>query len=126
GVAKGAVLTHGNITWNSINVLVDADLASDEVTLVTAPLFHTASLTMTCLPTLLKGGTVVLEPAFDPVRVLELIETQRITFMFAVPTMADILARTPGAATADLSSLRTLFCGGAPVPDSTIRTYLDR
>jgi fatty-acyl-CoA synthase len=126
GVAKGAVLTHGNITWNSINVLVDADLASDEVTLVTAPLFHTASLNMTCLPTLLKGGTVVLEPAFDPVRVLELIESQRITLMFAVPTMYDILARTPGFATADLSSLRTLFCGGAPVPDSTIRTYLDR
>jgi len=36
GPAKGAVLTHGNITWNSINVLVDTDLAHDEVTLVSA------------------------------------------------------------------------------------------
>src|SRR6185312_356936 len=65
GRPKGAVLTHGNLTWNAVNVVVDTDLAHDEVTLVSAPMFHTASLGMTCLPTLLKGGTVVLEESFD-------------------------------------------------------------
>src|SRR5690606_17914520 len=49
GRAKGALLTHGNLTWNAVNVLVDTDLASDDVTLCVAPLFHTAALNMTCL-----------------------------------------------------------------------------
>ncbi len=126
GHAKGAQLTHGNVTWNSINVLVDTDFAHDEVTLVTAPLFHTAALNMTCLPTLLKGGTVVLEAAFDPLRTLELVERHRITVMFGVPAMYQSLAAAPGFATADLSSIRMLLCGGAPVPEPLIRVYLER
>ncbi|WP_084965201.1 acyl-CoA synthetase [Thermoactinospora rubra] len=126
GKPKGAVLTHGNITWNSVNVLVDVDLAADEVTLVVAPLFHTAGLNMTCLPTVLKGGTVVLMPAFDPVRVLEAIQTHRVTYMFGVPVMYDAMAACPAWPTADLSSLRHLNCGGSPVPPATIRAYLER
>ncbi|WP_435972126.1 acyl-CoA synthetase [Streptomyces sp. Qhu_M48] len=126
GRPKGAVLSHANITWNSVNVLVDTDLAGDEVTLVVAPLFHTAGLNMTCLPTLLKGGRVVLLGAFDADRVLELIEDLRVTYMFGVPTMYDAMAARPGWETADLSSLRTLNCGGAPVPARTIAAYLDR
>jgi fatty-acyl-CoA synthase len=126
GQAKGAVLSHGNITWNSLNVLVDADLASDEVTLVVAPLFHTAGLNMNCLPTLLKGGRVILEPAFDPERVLRLVPSRGVTLMFAVPAMYNTLAAHPLWAGTDLSSVRTLMCGGAPVPEATIRTYLAR
>ncbi|MER7951599.1 long-chain fatty acid--CoA ligase [Streptomyces sp. NPDC096079] len=126
GRPKGAVLSHANITWNSVNVLVDTDLSGDEVTLVVAPLFHTGSLNMTCLPTLLKGGRVVLLGAFDPARVLRLVEDLGVTYMFGVPTMYDAIAARPGWATADLSSLRTLNCGGAPVPARTIATYLDR
>jgi fatty-acyl-CoA synthase len=120
------VLSHGNITWNSVNVLVDVDLAADEVTLVVAPLFHTAGLNMTCLPTLLKGGTVVLVPAFDPERVLADIERHRVTYLFGVPTMYDAMARCPNWASADLSSLRQVNCGGSPVPPATIRSYLAR
>ncbi|MQY09450.1 acyl-CoA synthetase [Actinomadura macrotermitis] len=126
GRPKGAVLTHGNITWNSVNVLVDIDLAADEVTLVVAPLFHTAGLNMTCLPTLLKGGTVVLMPAFDPAAALAAIEAHRVTYMFGVPVMFDAMAACPAWPSADLSSLRQLNCGGSPVPPSTIRTYQDR
>jgi acyl-CoA synthetase (AMP-forming)/AMP-acid ligase II len=126
GQAKGAVLSHGNITWNSLNVLVDADLAGDEVTLVVAPLFHTAGLNMNCLPTLLKGGRVLLEPAFDPERVLRLIQERGVTMMFAVPAMYNTMSASPSWATTDLSSLRTMMCGGAPVPEATIRTYLTR
>ncbi|GIH97016.1 long-chain fatty acid--CoA ligase [Planobispora siamensis] len=126
GRPKGAVLSHANITWNSVNVLIDTDLTAGEVTLVVAPLFHTAGLNMTCLPTLLKGGQVVLLGAFDPGRVLELIETGRITQMFGVPTMFDAMAAHPRWAGTDLSSLRTLNCGGAPVPMRTIETYLER
>ncbi|MBB5801898.1 fatty-acyl-CoA synthase [Saccharothrix ecbatanensis] len=126
GRPKGAMLTHGNITWNTVNVLVDVDLASDEVTLVVAPLFHTAGLNMTCLPTLIKGGTVVLMSAFDAAEVLEQIETHRVTYMFGVPTMYNAIAACPRWEEADLSSLRQVNCGGAPVPESTIRTYQRR
>ena len=126
GRAKGATLTHGNITWNAVNVLVDTDLRSDEVAFVVAPLFHTAALNMLCLPVLLKGGTAVIEAAFDPRRALEAIARHRVTVMFGVPAIYDAMAAQPGWPDADLSSLRTLLCGGAPVPHATIRTYLDR
>ncbi|MEV4429928.1 long-chain fatty acid--CoA ligase [Streptomyces sp. NPDC049602] len=126
GRSKGAVLTHGNVVWNSLNVLVDTDLAGDEVALVSAPLFHTAALNMSCLPTLLKGGTVLLESSFDPDRTLRLIERHRVTCMFGVPAMYDAMAAAPGWTDADLTSLRNLLCGGAPVPSRTARAYLDR
>ncbi|MFC8718516.1 long-chain fatty acid--CoA ligase [Kitasatospora sp. NPDC057198] len=126
GRPKGTLLTHGNIVWNSLNVVVDTDLASDEVTLVSAPLFHTAALNMTCLPTLLKGGTAVLESGFDAGRTLELVERLGVTCLFGVPAMYDAIAQEPGWAAADLSGLRNLMCGGAPVPARTLRAYLDR
>jgi fatty-acyl-CoA synthase len=126
GWAKGATLTHGNITWNALNVVVDADFRQDEVALVVAPLFHTAALNMLTLPTLLKGGAVVIEPGFEPGRALEVIAERRVTSLFGVPAIYDAMAAHPGWAAADLSSLRMLLCGGAPVPDATIRTYTGR
>ncbi len=126
GLAKGATLTHGNITWNAVNVLVDTDLRSDEVALVVAPLFHTAALNMLSLPVLLKGGTLVIEAAFDPGRALSLIARHRVSVMFGVPAIYDAIAARPEWESADLSSLRTLLCGGAPVPLATIECYLGR
>ncbi|MET7608347.1 long-chain fatty acid--CoA ligase [Streptomyces avermitilis] len=126
GRPKGAMLTHGNITWNAINVLVDTDLMADERALVSAPLFHTAGLNMLALPVLLKGGACVLVEAFTPGSTFDLIEQHRITFMFGVPTMFDQVARHPRWPTADLSSLRILNCGGSPVPASLIAAYLER
>ncbi|HEY6469663.1 MAG TPA: long-chain fatty acid--CoA ligase [Candidatus Dormibacteraeota bacterium] len=126
GRPKGAVLTHNNIIWNCLNVLVDVDLHSDEVTLVTAPMFHTAALNMTCLPTLLKGGRLVIESKFDAEAVIDAIEQRRVTLLFGVPTMFAALTQLPRWASADLSSLRLLLCGGAPVPTSLITTYQHR
>lgn len=126
GKPKGAVLSHGNITWNAVNVLVDIDLAADEVTLVVAPLFHTAGLNMTCLPTILKGGTVVLMEKFEPAAVLSMIGQHRVTYMFGVPAMYDAMAACAQWPNADLSSLRQVNCGGAPVPPTTIHEYQRR
>ncbi|MEU6117558.1 o-succinylbenzoate--CoA ligase [Streptomyces sp. NPDC047117] len=126
GRPKGAMLTHGNLTWNAINVLVDTDLIADERALVSAPLFHTAGLNMLALPVLLKGGTCVLVEAFDPEATFDLIEQHRITFMFGVPTMFEQVARHPRWADADLSSLRILTCGGSPVSTPLIATYQER
>ncbi|MEU9326901.1 long-chain fatty acid--CoA ligase [Streptomyces canus] len=126
GRPKGAMLTHGNLTWNAINVLVDTDLISDERALVSAPLFHTAGLNMLTLPVLLKGGTCVLVKAFEPNATFDLIEQHRITFMFGVPTMFEQVARHPRWADADLSSLRILTCGGSPVSTPLIAAYQER
>jgi fatty-acyl-CoA synthase len=126
GRPKGAMLTHANITWNAINVLIDQDVAADEVALVCAPLFHTAGLNMLALPVLLKGGCCVLAESFDPGGALELIERHRVTFMFGVPAMFDRMARHPRWEGAGLSSLRMLSCGGAPVPTSLIAAYQER
>lgn len=126
GRPKGAMLTHANLTWNAVNVLVDQDLTADERALVSAPLFHTAGLNMLTLPVLLKGGTCVLVEAFDPSATFDLIEEHRITFMFGVPTMYERMARHPRWAGADLSSMHHLNCGGAPVPTHLIETYQQR
>jgi len=126
GRPKGAMLTHGNLTWNAINVLVDTDLIADERALVSAPLFHTAGLNMLTLPVLLKGGTCVLVEAFDPDATFDLIEQHRITFMFGVPTMFEQVARHPRWKEADLSSLRILTCGGSPVSTPLIAAYQER
>ncbi|HET9141973.1 long-chain fatty acid--CoA ligase [Actinophytocola sp.] len=126
GEPKGVALSHANIVWNSLNLLIDVDLAGDEVTLVNAPMFHVAALNQTVLPTFLKGGTLVLDSAFDPGRTLELIERHRVTYLFGVPVMFQTIAAAPGWAGADLSSVRSLICGGAPVPAALIDTYTAR
>ncbi|WP_030254984.1 o-succinylbenzoate--CoA ligase [Streptomyces violens] len=126
GRPKGAMLTHANLTWNALNVLVDTDLTADEVALVSAPLFHTAGLNMLTLPVLLKGGTCVLVESFDAEATFDLITEHGITFMFGVPTMYERIARSPSWPAADLSSLRILTCGGSPVSGPLIAAYQER
>jgi len=126
GRPKGAVLTHGNITWACMNQILAFDFVADERTLALAPLFHIGGLNGTVNPTLLRGGRVVIIRSFEPAATLETIERQRITSFFAVPTVLDALARQPDFATRDLSALRTVAAAGAPIPLPTLRTWLDR
>ncbi|NEE02944.1 acyl-CoA synthetase [Phytoactinopolyspora halotolerans] len=126
GRPKGVMLTHANITWNCYNILLDVDVAQDEVSLVSAPMFHTAALNQLFLPTVLKGGTSVLMSRFDPDRAFDLIVEHRVTWMFGVTAMFLAMVQSPRWPDADLSSVRTLMCGGAPVPEALIRTYQDR
>jgi fatty-acyl-CoA synthase len=126
GKPKGVMLTHGNVVWNVVNLLVDIDLGSDEVALVTAPLFHTAALKQVIFPTILKGGSALLEPRFDPDRALDLIEAERVTLLFGVTSMYLALVAARRFEEADLSSLRLALSGGAPIPESLLHTWLDR
>ncbi|GGV21726.1 fatty-acyl-CoA synthase [Streptomyces longisporoflavus] len=126
GRPKGAMLSHANLTWNAVNVLVDTDLTADTVALVSAPLFHAAALGMLALPVLLKGGHCVLVESFDPAETLDLVEENQVSAVFGVPTMYERLTREPRWQSADLSSLRILMCGGAPVPVPLIETYAKR
>ncbi len=126
GFPKGALLSHGNVTWNCVNVLVDYDVTSNDVALMISPMFHAASLTMGVLPALLKGASVVLEPRFDPGRALDLIERYRVTNISGVPTTYQLICEHPAWASTDISSLQKLTCGGSAVPLRVINAYEER
>ncbi|MCO8269145.1 long-chain fatty acid--CoA ligase [Actinoplanes sp. TRM 88003] len=126
GRPKGAVLTHGNVVWNCFNLLVGVDVGSDEVGLIGAPLFHVAALNQCLLPTFLKGGASVIMPRWDVEEALELIASQRVTWMFGVSAMFAALARSPRWASTDLSSVRSVMSGGAAVPPALITAYQGR
>ncbi|GIH23960.1 fatty-acyl-CoA synthase [Acrocarpospora phusangensis] len=126
GRPKGAMLSHANLVWNCLNMMVGVDVTSTEVTLISAPLFHVAALNQTLLPTFLKGGTSVIMPSWNAGACYDLIEKHRVTWMFGVTAMFAEFARSPRWADADLSSLRTLMSGGAAIPVQLIRTYQER
>ena len=126
GNPKGAVLTHGNVMFAVMNAVIDMDIRSDEVSLVVAPMFHSAALNMVALPAFLKGGRLVIEERFDPGRVLRLIDNERITFGFGVPTMLDQMRAHELWESASLESLRCWGVGAAPVTQQTLETFLAR
>ena len=86
GFPKGAVLTHANITWNCFNVLVDYDFLSTDVALMISPTVPCGVARHGAAADAAKGGTVILEPRFDPGRALALIEKYRATSLSGVPT----------------------------------------
>jgi fatty-acyl-CoA synthase len=126
GRPKGAVLSHGNLTWVALNCVVDYDVVSGDVSLMISPLFHVASLGMGALPVLLKGATLVLEKGFEPGRALSLIERHGITMLSGVPTTYQLMADHPDWASTDLSTLRKLTCGGSAVPTRILNAYEER
>lgn len=123
GQPKGAMLSHSNLLWNAINVMTDFDITSRDVALMISPLFHVAALGQGALPVLLKGGSVILEPRFDPGRALRLIEEHGVTNISGVPTTFQLLCEHPDWEATDLSSLRTLTCGGSAVPPRVLEAY---
>ena len=123
GRPKGAMLTHGNFWWANINGALGADVSENDITLVMAPLFHIGGLNVTPLSCWQKGGHVVLHRAFDPARFIADVTHYRVTTTFAVPAMLLFIAQQPNFAEADLSSIRVIMCGGAPVPEPLLRLY---
>lgn len=115
GRPKGAVLTHGNITFNTMNQLAHTDVRSSDRVLCSAPVFHVVGLGQVTLPTLFTGGTIVVAPRFDAATVLELVPRLGITAFAAVPTMLQMMCDAPSFAEADLSCLRYVVYGGSPV-----------
>ena len=126
GQPKGAVISHGNMTWNNYNQLISVDLRPDERTLAIAPLFHLGGLNLTVTPTMMRGGLVHVLRAFEPGTVLRTLARERITSVFAVPAMLEAMQVHPDFAGTDLSHLRTLLAGGAPLTRTTLDTWLDR
>ncbi|KAA9132135.1 o-succinylbenzoate--CoA ligase [Microbacterium caowuchunii] len=126
GHPKGAVLTHGNLTWNCFNALIDYGVSAGERVLLISPMFHVASLSMGALPVLLQGGQVILHERFDPADVLRTVQAEQVTMLSGVPTTFQLLQEHPDWETTDISSLQHLTCGGSTMPERMLAAYEQR
>jgi fatty-acyl-CoA synthase len=126
GPSKGVMLTHGNVTWNVVNFHTVADYRASDVALAIAPLYRAGGWGVTLLPTIHKGGTIVLPSAFEPREVLGLIGRHAVTTLFGGPELLGALVRSDAWEDADLSSLRIVISGGSIVHEVLIRAYLAR
>ncbi|MGJ7544733.1 acyl-CoA synthetase [Variovorax sp. LT1R16] len=123
GHPKGAMLTHGNFWTNNLNEMFLWDMVSTDVTLNFAPMFHVGGLLCGSMTTLLAGGHLVLQRGFDPQAVLDAVATHRVSVTFAVPAMLLFISQHAGFEAANLSSLRLVSVGGAPMPEPLLRLY---
>jgi acyl-CoA synthetase (AMP-forming)/AMP-acid ligase II len=127
GRPKGAVLTHGNLVAMTMNCLADVySFRPEDVVLHAAPLTHGSGLFM--LPSLARGAHNLLTERghFDPAAVFRLVATELVTAIaFLAPTQIVALMNHPGAAAADLSSLRAVIYGGGPMYVEHIRRALE-
>jgi acyl-CoA synthetase (AMP-forming)/AMP-acid ligase II len=92
--------------------------------LICTPLSHAGAAFF--IPTLLRGGSIVVLPGFDPGKVLEAIEQHRITATMLVPTMLYVLLDHPRFAETDLSSLETVYYGAAAMSPTRLKEAIDR
>lgn len=123
GLPKGVILTHGNLAASISQTALSEGSTTQRRTLLCIPLAFTGGIVNNFLNTYGVGGMLVLEPTFDPERVVALLESERITTWFAVPIMWQMLLGSEGFASADLSSLTTAICGGARVPRELLDVY---
>ena len=126
GSPKAIMLTHANVTWNVVNLLTCADFRSDDVTVAIAPFFRVGGTGVNVLPVLFMGGTVVVPDDMRPEAILRAMQHHRVTVGFGNPDLLDALARCAVWSQVDLSSVRFVLTGGAPVPERLIGDYLDR
>ncbi|TCP56644.1 fatty-acyl-CoA synthase/long-chain acyl-CoA synthetase [Tamaricihabitans halophyticus] len=113
GNQKGVVHTQRTLANNMLAHLVETGMRETERVLLTSPLPHSAGfLAQTAL---LRGATVFLERRFDTDLVLRRIAEDRVTFTFLVPTMIYRLLDRAEGRNVDLSALRTLLYGAAPI-----------
>jgi fatty-acyl-CoA synthase len=126
GRPKGVMLTHGNVTWNVVNLLTCADFRSNDVTIAHVPFFRVGGTGVNVLPVLFMGGTVVVPGEVHPDDILRLTERHHVTVGFGNPDILQSLVRSPLWPAADLSGVRFLITGGAPVPEPLIRAYMER
>jgi len=121
GQPKGALLNHHSVTNNARMMALIKEQDRNTVNLAVAPLFHTGGCVGGVLASVQTHGTLVLPAAFDADSMLDLIEQERATYTFAVPTMLLALLAAQAARPRDLTSLRTVFSGGAIVPVEVVR-----
>jgi fatty-acyl-CoA synthase len=126
GLPKGAVITHGNVTWNSINTITSWGLTGEHRAALQLPFFHIGGPNIFMAPLVHAGGTTILCSGFDPDETFDLVEHAGISHYVAVPTMYQMLQAHPRWAGADFSGLELVISGGAPCPLPVMEKFWDR
>lgn len=121
GKPKGAMLTHGNlISAVRLKKNVITYSASDRV-LAVLPLCHIYGLGVVMLGILSDGGSLVIIEKFEAAKVLEVMQSSKVTVAPMVPAMFQFIALEMEKQSYDLSSLRLGLCGGAPITADLLR-----
>ena len=115
GLPKGVMLTHHNLVANIEQTLATVALADGEVALAFLPFFHIYGMQVLMNSCLARGATIVTMPRFDLEHALSLVQEHRITRFFAVPPVVLALAKHPLVDQYDLTSLKQVFSGAAPL-----------
>ncbi len=117
GAPKAAILTHDQLGFVVTNHLADLMPTTDEhhASLVVAPLSHGAGMHM--LPQVVRGAATVIpsSASLDPDEVWSLVEAERVTNVFTVPTILKVLVDHPAVEQHDHSSLEYVIYAGAPM-----------
>ncbi|HEY6406957.1 MAG TPA: AMP-binding protein, partial [Ktedonobacteraceae bacterium] len=116
GFPKGAILTHHGIVNNSKVFSDQWGTRQDDHGCTAMPFFHVGGCVLAVLGSLYAGSTLHPLIAFDPLKTLQVLSTERCTTFGGVPTMLLAILQHPDFDKYDLSSLRTVVSGGSPVP----------
>lgn len=125
GAPKGVMLTHGNVATHALAAIAELGLSDADTWLHAAPLFHLADAWATFAVTW-AGGRHVCLPYFEAGQALRSLEGQGITISNLIPTMLNLMVNHPEASERDLSSLRAVLSGGAPIAPETVRRIVER
>lgn len=119
GLPKGVMLTHKSLS-TSVAQQVDGEnpnlyLKTEDVLLCVLPLFHIFSLNSVLMVALRRGSGILIMPKFEITPMAELIEKHRVSVAMVVPPLVLALAKTPAVAEYNLSSIRLVMSGAAPL-----------
>ena len=125
GLPKGATLSHRNILNNAYFCGLAMGLKEGDRLCVPVPLYHCFGMVMSNLACLVHGAVMVYpSDAFDPLAVLQAVETERCTALHGVPTMFIAQLSHPDFGKFDLSSLRTGLMAGSPCPIEVMKKVI--
>lgn len=126
GRPKGVMIPHRMVAWNGYNTVACWQLREDDVSPVFTPLYHAGGLMAFLVPVFVVGGTAVLHGSFDAAEVWRTLQAEGCSVVLGVPTIWKLLMDAPEFDTADLSRVRWLISGGAPLPHFVAEAYQAR
>jgi fatty-acyl-CoA synthase len=124
GKPKAVIQTFGMALANYVNIQQATSLTAADSTLNFLPLFHTAGINLHTLPVFIAGGINHIIPKFDVDAAMRLIEAGKLSLFFGVPTIYQAFSLHAAFDRMDFSRVRHWGCGGAPLPENLIRTFL--
>jgi acyl-CoA synthetase (AMP-forming)/AMP-acid ligase II len=119
GLSKGVMLTHRNLVANLIQISAVQNVTEDERVLAVLPFFHIYGMTVIMNQGLRQGATIVTMPRFELESFLQAIQQHRITRLYLAPPIVVALAKHPAVESYDMSSVRIVFSGAAPLDAET-------